>query len=117
MAVSEIKAKFKDKSLKKPFFVFHPSFGYLADDLSLQMIALEDGGKEAAAKQLAEMVDLANKYKIDTVFYQNETSKRPAETFAGEIAGKAVLLDPLNIDYIENLKNITNQIYEAVCNE
>src|SRR5665647_807 len=43
----------------KEFIVYHPSFGYISEDYGLTMYALEEEGKEATAKHLQEMVDLA----------------------------------------------------------
>lgn len=43
------------------FMVYHPSFGYLASDYGLEMYTLEFDGKEATAKQLQSMIDLAKR--------------------------------------------------------
>ncbi len=85
------------------FMVFHPAFGYLAEDYGLIMYSLEKEGKEATAKHLKEMTDLALLKGIKTVFYQAETDSRQSEAFAEGVGGKAVLLDPLSPDYINNI--------------
>lgn len=109
----EITLLFTNKQNRK-FMVFHPAFGYIAEDYSLEMYALEEHGKEADAKHLSEMTDLAKKENIKTVFYQAETSGRQAETFAEEIGGKAVELNPLSPDYIENMRALTKALSEAM---
>ena len=52
--------------------VFHPSFQYFANYFGLNMFALEEHGKEATAKSLANMVDFAKNHNIKAVFYQAE---------------------------------------------
>ena len=94
----------------KDFFVFHPSFQYLANFFSLNMYALEENGKEANPKYLAQMVDLAKEKNIKAVFYQAEASARQAESFAKEIGGKAVKLEPLSPDYTKNIIKMATAI-------
>ncbi len=96
------------------FIVFHPSFGYFADDYGLTMHALEEHGKEATAKGLTEMVNLAKQKKITTIFYQAEASSKQAEAFAEEINGKAVKLEPLSPDYTKNMRKLATEIFKAV---
>lgn len=109
----EITELLKNKTNRK-FIAFHPAFGYFADDYSLSMYALEEHGKEADAKHLAKMIDLAKKEEIKVVFYQAETSGRQAQAFAEEIDGKAVCLEPLSADYINNLKKMATTLSEAI---
>ncbi|MBR7133577.1 MAG: zinc ABC transporter substrate-binding protein [Clostridia bacterium] len=102
---TEIKAMF-EQSGTTDFLVFHPAFGYFADEYGLTMHALEEHGKEASAKQLAKTVELAKEKDIKVIFYQAEASVKQAEAFAEEINGKAVLLEPLAYNYIENLRKM-----------
>lgn len=97
----------------KKFMVFHPAFGYLADDYGLEMFALEHHGKEAGAKHLQEMIDIAKKNSIKVIFHQKEISSRQVEAFASEIGGKAVELNPLSYDYTENLLLLAKSIKDA----
>lgn len=96
------------------FIVFHPAFGYLADDYNLQMYALEQDGKEATPKRLKEMVDLAKQENIKAIFYQAEISSKQAESFAEEIGGKTIQLAPLAPNYIDNLKNMADLMSEVM---
>ena len=98
----------------RKFIVFHPAFGYFADDYSLQMYALEQDGKEATAQRLKEMIDLAKKENIKAIFYQAEISSKQAESFAEEIGGKTVQLAPLSPNYIDNLKNMVDLMSEVM---
>ncbi|OCN01905.1 ABC transporter substrate-binding protein [Clostridium sp. W14A] len=98
----------------KSFLVFHPAFGYLAEDYGLTMYSLEEEGKEATPQHLQEMVDLAKKQKIRAIFYQEEIDSKQSKAFAEEIGGKTVELSPLAPDYVENLKKMANTMVEAM---
>lgn len=98
----------------KKFIVYHPAFGYLADDYGLTMYSLEEEGKEATAQRLQEMTDLAKAEGIKVVFYQEEMDSRQSKAFADELGGKTVQLSPLAADYIENLKQMADTIAEAM---
>ncbi|MFP4461361.1 MAG: metal ABC transporter solute-binding protein, Zn/Mn family [Thermotogota bacterium] len=112
---SEIEQKLSEIE-GKGFFCFHPSFGYFADDYSLIMHALEENGKEATPKKLAEMVELARKKHYKVIFFQAEIDSSQTKSFANEIGGKALKLDPLSEDYCENLKKM-GQIFLDVLGE
>ncbi|NCC87524.1 MAG: ABC transporter substrate-binding protein [Clostridia bacterium] len=110
---SQIKTSL-DGVQSKSFIVYHPAFGYLADDYGLTMYALEDDGKEATAQHLQEMIDLAKKENIKVIFYQEEIDSNQSQSFAEEIAGKTIQLAPLAADYISNLKNMAETMAEVM---
>ena len=94
----------------KAFFVYHPSFGYLADDYGLDMYALEEGGKEATPQHLQKMFDLAREKGIDRVFSQAETDSRQSQAFAEQLGAKIVVLDPLAENYLENMVRLATEL-------
>lgn len=108
--IREVLADIKNRK----FIVFHPAFGYLADDYGLQMYALEEGGKEATAAHLQEMIDLAKDENIKIIFYQAEIDSHQSQSFAEEIGGKTIMLDPLSEDYIENMKSMAQLMAEVM---
>jgi len=93
--------------------VFHPAFGYFASDYELEMYSLEEEGKEATAKRLEELIDLARRENIKAIFYQSEVDASQSKAFAEEIGGKAIMLEPLAEDYIKNLEKMARLIAEA----
>jgi len=109
----EIRAALEGVQSRK-FIVYHPAFGYFADDYGLEMYALEDEGKEATAQHLQEMIDLANAENIKVIFYQEEIDSRQSEAFAEEIGGKTMQLSPLSADYIDNLKSMAELMAEVM---
>lgn len=96
------------------FIVYHPAFGYLADDYGLVMYALEAEGKEATPQHLQDMIDLAKRENIKVVFYQEEIDSRQSAAFAEELDGRTVQLAPLSADYIDNLKIMADTMAEVM---
>ncbi|MEN8907373.1 MAG: zinc ABC transporter substrate-binding protein, partial [Clostridiales bacterium] len=110
---SEIKTILKGNE-KESFIIFHPSMGYFAEDYNLEMVAIEESGKEATAKKLENVIDFAKKKKIKFVFYQEEFDDSQAKTIADEIGGSTLKIAPLDSDYIENLKEIANSFKKVL---
>lgn len=106
---SRIREKLKGTE-RRSFIVFHPAFGYLADEYGLEMHPLEESGKEASPQRIRELVDMALEEGIKVVFYQAEISSRQVQSFAEEIGAELVQLDPLSEDYIGNLDMMTDLI-------
>lgn len=99
------------------FIVFHPAFGYLAQDYGLVMLALEEEGKEASAKRLKEMTDRAQKEDLKVIFYQEEISSKQAQAFAQALGGEAMQLSPLSPDYLANMQAMAQKIGEVIYGE
>lgn len=98
----------------KKFIVYHPAFGYLADDYGLKMIALEEEGKEATPQQLQTIIDMAKADNIKVIFYQEEIDSSQSQAFAEELGGKTIQLAPLAANYIENLQNMADTMAEVM---
>jgi len=98
----------------KTFIVFHPAYGYFADDYGLRMYALEENGKEATPQHLQDMIDLARAENIKVIFSQAEIDSKQPDAFAEEIGGEKIMLEPLSEDYIANLEHMAKAISGAV---
>ena len=46
---------------QRTFIVYHPALGYFAEDYNLNMLAIEEEGKEATAKHIQEIINQAKK--------------------------------------------------------
>ena len=99
-----------EESNVRDFIAFHPAFGYLAADYNLTMYSLEEDGKEATIEHLTKMIDFAKEKGIKVIFYQEEIDSSQSKTFADEIGGMAVKLEPLSADYVDNLLNMAKAI-------
>ncbi len=93
--------------------MYHPAFGYFADDYGLEMIAIEINGKKATAKDLEKVVDLVKEKDIAFILYQEEFDSHQAKLIASEIDGVAVMVSPLDGDYLNNLKEIAEKLKET----
>lgn len=101
-ADQEIQASFKTV-WNRMFIVYHPAFGYFADDYNLTMVALEEEGKEADPRRFREVIDMAKEKGIKVIFYQEDIDGRQSRTFAEELGGQAEKVSPMATDYVENL--------------
>lgn len=99
---------------QRTFIVYHPAFGYFADDYSLTMVALEEEGKEATALDLQKVIDLARSQNIKVVFYQAEIDSKQSRTLAEEIGGQSEMIAPLDPDYIGNLEKTARTFKQAM---
>ncbi len=91
---------------QRRFMVFHPSWGYFGDDFQLEMIPVEVGGQEPSPAELAALVSTARAEGIRVLFAQPEFSTRAAETIAQEIGGEVLLVSPLALDWLDNLRDV-----------
>lgn len=82
---------------QKKILVTHGAFGYLCSAYGLEQIAIIDGSPdlEPDPARMAEMVKLARENGITTVFYEEISGARIAQTIADEIGGKIAPLSPL----------------------
>jgi zinc transport system substrate-binding protein len=86
--------------------VTHPSWGYFARDYGLTQVAIGEEGKEPTARELEQLVNLAETEHIRVIFAEPEFSLRGAEVLAEEINGTVVLVDPLAEGYLENMRKV-----------
>ncbi len=96
------------------FLIFHPAWGYYAADYGLEQIAIEVGGQEPSAAEMAAIVSEAEKSNIRVVFAQPNLSTRSAEAIATEIGGHVVLVNDLAEDWLENLRRVTSALAEGL---
>ena len=108
--ISETLADMKNRA----FMVFHPAWGYFADEFDLRQIAIERDGKERTPRSLSEVIREAKKRGIRVVFVSPAFSALQAETIAREIGGVTAVADPLSGDYIENLRSVANAFAESM---
>jgi len=110
---SEIAATLSGLEGKK-FMVFHPSWGYFANDFGLEQIAVEVGGQEPSAQELAALIQEAQEEGIRVVFAQPEFSTQDAKTIAQEIGGEVLLVSPLAPDWLENMRSVSETFAEVL---
>ena len=98
----------------RQFIVFHPAWGYFAHDYDLEQIAIEIGGNEPSASELANLIDYAQANDIHVIFASPEFSTKSAETIAEEIDGQVILISPLAENWLENMKTIAQALEDSL---
>lgn len=99
------------------FLIFHPSLGYYADAYGLTQMSIEYEGKEPSPAHMKEVIDMAREAGIKTIFVQKEFDVRNAEIIAQEIGARIVQIDPLSINWPDEIKNITVSLKSSFENE
>jgi len=97
----------------RPFLVFHPAWGYFADEYGLRQVAIEIEGKEPADHELTVLQELAREEGIAVVFVQPQIVGDAAEAIAGAIGGRVETLDPLAADVEANLRRVAEALLES----
>lgn len=88
------------------FMVYHPAWGYFANQYGLVEVPVEVEGKEPSVRDMQAVIDMANEKGIKVIFVQSGFSTVSASAVANEIGGEVVEVDPLAKDYIENLSKV-----------
>ncbi len=102
------------KPLKeRKFIVFHPSFGYFANDYNLTQIAIEKEGKEPSLQYIKKVIDFAKNNQIKTIFVEPQFSQKSAKYIAKHIGGVVQTIDPLALDWDTNMMEIAKSFEKA----
>lgn len=96
------------------FLVFHPAWGYFADEYGLEQIAVEIGGKPPGAAALARLIERAKREDIHTIFVQRQYSMAPALAVAQAIDARVIRVDPLAEDYAASLLHLARSLRETM---
>jgi zinc transport system substrate-binding protein len=105
----EIRDQFA-RSDTKEFIVFHSGWGYFANDYGLTQIAIEIGGKEPSATDIARIVDEARNKNIKVVFMSPQFNQQSAKVIASSIGGVVVPIDNLAKEYVDNLRKVAAEL-------
>ncbi len=88
------------------FFVFHPAFGYFADEYGLVQKAVEIEGKSPGAKALARLMEDMEGRQPQALFVQPQFSDKSARAIASQLGCAVVPIDPLPGAYFEDMKEL-----------
>ncbi len=109
-----LQKKFAEVEAGTPFMVFHPSWGYFADEYGLRQIPVEVEGKEPGPRDLSRLISIAESQNITVIFVQPQISTKNARVIANAIKGKVIKADPLTYEWKENLLDVAQKIYGAI---
>jgi zinc transport system substrate-binding protein len=88
------------------FMIYHPSFGYFANEYNLTQLAIEHEGKTPTPKVMQKCIDLAKQHHLSYIFVSPQFATEDAEAIAHAIGGKTVFMDPLPRLYIANMRSV-----------
>jgi zinc transport system substrate-binding protein len=103
-------SKYFSETPGKSFMIYHPNLAYIARDYGLEEIAVEFEGKEPPPSRMKELIDLARKNHLKTIFVQREYDSKNARAIAAETGATLVIIDPLS----ENWEQSTLEIIEGL---
>ena len=98
----------------KAFMTYHPAYGYFAHEYGLEMIAIQEEGKEPSAAALAELIETAKKNDIKAIFISPQFNPESAQTIASEIGCQTIEVDVLATDYLENMRYFANELLNSL---
>jgi zinc transport system substrate-binding protein len=98
----------------KAFMTYHPAYGYFAHEYGLEMIAIQEEGKEPSAAALAELIETAKKNDIKAIFISPQFNPESAQTIASEIGCQTIEVDVLAPDYLENMRYFANELLNSL---
>jgi len=98
----------------KAFFVYHPAFGYFADEYGLLQLPVEIEGKSPTPKQIQWIIERARRDGVKIIFVSPQFDRKSASIVAKAIGGSVVFIDPLAKDVLENLADIAKKIEGAL---
>jgi zinc transport system substrate-binding protein len=110
----ELRKVFEKRVEHHEFMVFHPSWGYFAHAYGLRQVPLEIEGKEPKPEELKDLVQYANAIGAKVIFVQPQFSQQAARTIALSIGGQIVFVDPLALDWANNLREVASELKEAL---
>jgi zinc transport system substrate-binding protein len=94
--------------------IFHPALGYFARDYHLTQYSIESDGKSPSTAHMKQMIDIARKKKIKTVFIQKQFEISKAEAIANEIGAKIVPIDNLAENWLSEMYSLTDKMKAAL---
>ena len=96
------------------FMVFHPAWGYFANQYGLEQIAVQVGGQDPSVRELTALVEIAQEENIEVIFIQPTFNAANAETIAEEINAEVAVVDPLARDWLSNLQQVAEAFAQAL---
>ena len=85
------------------FIVSHAAWGEFAKHYGLVQLALEKNNREIGPRSLLEIVRIARREEINTVFILQQYRTPLIDNLAQELNARVVIMDPLAEDYMGNM--------------
>ena len=106
---ADIRAGF-DGFTNRRFLIYHPAFGYLAQEYNLEQVPIEFDGKSPTPQVMQQVVETARQYHLQYIFIAPQFAIGQAEAIASEIDAVLVNVDPLPELYITNMRSVAEAL-------
>jgi len=108
-----INGKFEGYTVRY-FLIYHPSFGYFAEEYDLNQLSIEFEGKEPTLQGIQECIDMAEQYNLNYVFIEPQYPLQYAQTIADSIGGQTAVVNDLPEDYISSMRSLADAIAQEL---
>lgn len=98
------------------FLTLHPSWGYFCRDYGIEQISIRNENKAPSTLEITQLINTAKKENIHIIFVQKEFNFEQVKVISKEIDAEIVPLDPLNEDWLNQMR-MTGKTLEKVFNE
>ncbi|HFI0036816.1 TPA: zinc ABC transporter substrate-binding protein [Streptococcus suis] len=109
------------KASSKTFVTQHTAFSYTAQRFGLRQLGIAGvSEEEPSPRQLAEIKEFVDTYKVQTIFTEKGTSDKLAKALATSTGVDLKVLDPLeadpenNLTYLENLEQVLETLAQEL---
>lgn len=92
--------------------IWHPSLSYLAHDYGLHQVAVQQGHKEPAPRQVATIIDNVKRHGAALLILESQHSPHMTEAINADMQLPVVTVNLLAPDIITTLRNLTDRISE-----
>lgn len=101
----------------RAFYINHPSLGHFAERYGLVQFSIEQAGSSPSARRVADIIQSAKEDRVGAIFTQPEFGRSSADILAQALGLDVVEVNPLAVDYIENMLHIGQQLKESFGND
>jgi len=98
----------------RAFLVYHPAWGYFANDYGLEQVSVEVEGKEPSLKSLGGVIRRAQSEGLRVIFADPQFDTRSAQVIAKEVGGEVVLISPLDREYLAGMRVVSKAIADSM---
>ncbi len=94
----------------RTFLIYHPALGYFARTFGLRQLSVEQDGKEASPRRVADLVGQCRRDSVRVVFIQKEYSGETARRIAEAAGARVAVINPLSYQWEEELEHIVEEL-------
>ena len=111
-SIDNINSKIISEKKERSFFVYHPAWTYLATHYNLEQFSVEQDGKAPKANAIKDFINLVKSKNGSVIFFDPHFDNASVNTIANSLNIKIDSLDPLPVNYLENLDTMGKKFNE-----